>query len=248
MADVTTEPQAELVGEHLIVPIDEVHPNPWNYNRQAEKMFGKLTESMRKFGFVEPLVTRNRPAGGYEIINGEHRWQAAKVLQMSTVSIFNLGNVEEAKAKQLCIVLNELGGTPDLLRLSDLLRDINTSVVYDDLAAVMPFQPEELKTMLELQTFSYDGLASEDPRPAGQAAEDVEDEEVFGAPAPASGSEVNASAEPDEKRKRVVFLLKPDVAARVIGKLKAMADEFGGVEEALVTCVDAYPRDTEPTE
>ena len=146
----STDAEAQIVGEHKRVPIGDIYPNPWNYNVQPDEMFRKLAQSIRMFGFIEPLIVRTRAAGGWEIVNGEHRWQAAKLLKLSELPVLDLGVVEDAKVKQMCIVLNELEGHPDQLRLAELLRDINITVPVEELELVMPFTNDELGMMINL--------------------------------------------------------------------------------------------------
>ena len=56
------------------VPIDSIHPNSWNPNVMKGSVYEFLKRSIKDLGFVQPvLVTRDGT-----IIDGEHRWKAAK--------------------------------------------------------------------------------------------------------------------------------------------------------------------------
>jgi ParB family chromosome partitioning protein len=68
------------------VAVDEVVPNP----RQPRQVFDdealeELTHSVREFGLLQPIVVRERPEGGYELIMGERRLRAARAAELSTV-------------------------------------------------------------------------------------------------------------------------------------------------------------------
>lgn len=146
----------EIVGDRLNVSIDEVKPNAYNYNEQKPDTYAKLKASLQRFGFTEPLVVRQIEDGSpecYEIIGGEHRWKSAKELGMKEVPIVNLGKVSDSYAKQLAIVLNELNGDPDELRLASLLAELNSDLGFDELKEVMPFGDAELKMFIESNTF-----------------------------------------------------------------------------------------------
>jgi ParB family transcriptional regulator, chromosome partitioning protein len=68
------------------VAVEDVVPNP----KQPRQVFDdeameELTYSVREFGLLQPIVVRERPEGGYELIMGERRLRAAKAAQLDTV-------------------------------------------------------------------------------------------------------------------------------------------------------------------
>jgi ParB family chromosome partitioning protein len=68
------------------VGVDDVVPNP-KQPRQVfdDEALDELTHSVREFGLLQPIVVRERPDGGYELIMGERRLRAAKAAQLETV-------------------------------------------------------------------------------------------------------------------------------------------------------------------
>ncbi len=238
----STDAEAQIVGEHKRVPIGDIYPNPWNYNVQPDEMFRKLAQSIRMFGFIEPLIVRTRAAGGWEIVNGEHRWQAAKLLKLSELPVLDLGVVEDAKVKQMCIVLNELEGHPDQLRLAELLRDINITVPVEELELVMPFTNDELGMMIKLEDFGFDRLSFGDVRTPVDSPPKENGEEVFGEqPAESAAAPVDdPEADPPAPQRRLVFLLDSVRANDLLARLRKVSGPTGSIVEALVTCVQAY--------
>jgi ParB family transcriptional regulator, chromosome partitioning protein len=72
--------------ELLHLPVEKIHPNP----RQPRKRFEPeaaegLAASIRLQGVLQPIVVRQRDAGGFELIAGERRWRAAKVAGIPTL-------------------------------------------------------------------------------------------------------------------------------------------------------------------
>jgi ParB family chromosome partitioning protein len=68
------------------VAVDDVVPNP----KQPRQVFDdeahdELTHSVREFGLLQPIVVREGPDGGYELIMGERRLRAAKAANLETV-------------------------------------------------------------------------------------------------------------------------------------------------------------------
>jgi ParB family chromosome partitioning protein len=68
------------------VSVDEVVPNP----KQPRQVFDdealeELSHSVREFGLLQPIVVRENPDGGYELIMGERRLRAARAAGLDTV-------------------------------------------------------------------------------------------------------------------------------------------------------------------
>ena len=70
------------------LPIEQIRPNP----RQPRKTFddaslSELAASIKQNGFIQPLVVRSNPAGGFELVAGERRWRAAGLAQLDHVPV-----------------------------------------------------------------------------------------------------------------------------------------------------------------
>ena len=208
------------------VPLASLRLNAWNYNTEPPATFAKVIESLRRFGFSEPIVVRTIADGVYEVINGEHRVLAARELGMPEVPVFDLGVISDDRARELCVIFNELGGRPDTVRLADLLRDIVTTVAPADLVGVLPYAANELKHMLDSIDFSFRGLAGKDTRAADPEPPKV----VEGVDAPAS---------PVEETKRILLRL-PEPASVALGKVA------GTPEAAVLLLLDGWERRRTP--
>jgi ParB family chromosome partitioning protein len=68
------------------VAVDDIVPNP-KQPRQVfdDEALDELTHSVREFGLLQPIVVRERPEGGYELIMGERRLRAAKAAGLEAV-------------------------------------------------------------------------------------------------------------------------------------------------------------------
>lgn len=77
------------------IPIDDIFPNPDNPNEMDDKQFNNLVKAIREIGFREPLEVRpitdkkdsryNKTRQTYELIGGEHRHQALRLLKWEEV-------------------------------------------------------------------------------------------------------------------------------------------------------------------
>ncbi|TFV88020.1 ParB/RepB/Spo0J family partition protein [Blastococcus sp. CT_GayMR16] len=84
-----TEPEGALgvPGAQLReVSVEDVVPNP-KQPRQVfdEESLEELSHSVREFGLLQPIVVRENPDGGYELIMGERRLRAARAAGLDTV-------------------------------------------------------------------------------------------------------------------------------------------------------------------
>lgn len=120
-------------------------------------MFQRELASIRKFGFVQPLIVRPDPLieGRYQIIDGEHRWRAGKSLGMEVLPCFDIGPVNDDVAKELTLVLNELHGEPDPIKLKDLLADLLERHPAPELTQTLPYSETELVKLTSLPPFDW---------------------------------------------------------------------------------------------
>ena len=71
---------------YLDIPIDEIRRNPRNPRTVFdEDALVELTHSIREFGLLQPVVVRDVPGGGYELVMGERRWRAAQRAGSTTI-------------------------------------------------------------------------------------------------------------------------------------------------------------------
>lgn len=78
----------EQTGQVIDVPIRELFPfqnHPFKV-LDDEKM-SQTVESVRENGILVPIMVRNRPEGGYEVISGHRRKHAAEIVGLETVPV-----------------------------------------------------------------------------------------------------------------------------------------------------------------
>ncbi|WP_321955389.1 ParB/RepB/Spo0J family partition protein [Paraburkholderia bannensis] len=97
--------ELEKAGLPTEVKVSDIVPNPW----QPRQVFseGKLTqlaESIRESGLVQPIVVRRKDAG-YQIVAGERRWRAHKMIEKEIIKVFVVDLSDEEMA-MLALVEN----------------------------------------------------------------------------------------------------------------------------------------------
>ena len=102
------------------VPIDSVHPNQYNPNRQSEHEFNLLLKSMSDDGFTQPILVQEQTK---EIIDGEHRWRAARKLGYKEIPVvFTTMTPEQMRVATLRH--NRARGEEDVELTAEMLRDL----------------------------------------------------------------------------------------------------------------------------
>lgn len=153
--------QTNIAGLRMLaVDVATLKENPWNPNVMDEQMFAKEVRSITDHGFIDPITVREH-AGGFQIIDGAHRWKAAKQLGIAQVPATNLGSITDEKAKKLTILYNELRGQPEPVRLAHLLKDLALTSSVAQLAEELPMTSVEIDTLIK-STDDYTWKTDED--------------------------------------------------------------------------------------
>jgi len=131
------------------VPIHHVEPNPWNPNQQSKEIFEKEKASIKELGLLGSILVRER-TGGYEILDGEHRWKACKELGYTEITVESIGEIEEKDAKLLTILLNNLHGKDDLEKRAKIFETLDAGQLQ-----LLPFTEEEIENEKALFKFDF---------------------------------------------------------------------------------------------
>jgi len=151
--------EATIKGLSAILPVKDLRPNPWNPNTQSDFMFNRERESIRRFGFLDPVTVRIAEDGLFEIVDGEHRWKAAQLEGLTDIPVWNLGALSRTDAMALTDILNNLQGTSDPILQAQMLTELLASV--PSMADVLPYTPEQITQFEALATFEF-GAADEE--------------------------------------------------------------------------------------
>jgi ParB family chromosome partitioning protein len=97
--------QLEKAGAASEIPVTDIAPNPW----QPRQVFNdarltQLAESIREAGLVQPIVVR-RVAQGHQIVAGERRWRAHKMLGKEAIKVVII-EISDEEMAMLALVEN----------------------------------------------------------------------------------------------------------------------------------------------
>ncbi len=136
------------------VPVSNLIPSTYNPRRWSNLAIDNLTESIKRFGLVDPIIVNGAPKRKNIVIGGHFRLKIAKDLKYKTVPVVYLNIPDVKKEKELNIRLNKNTGDWDLKLLAEfdtnLLADIGfSSEDLDDIFGVDD-TPEEFDLQKEL--------------------------------------------------------------------------------------------------
>lgn len=131
-----------------LVPIERIAPNAYNTNRLEREDQARLQNSIEKFGIVEPIVVRIMENDSFEIIGGEHRFKRLQKMGKKEV-LCSIVNLDDSDAMLLSEVLNNLRGSPDKAKQSELYKILTSKFDEKQLQSVLPFTQSDIKTLID---------------------------------------------------------------------------------------------------
>ena len=123
------------------VQISKLKPSIYNPRKWSKEATEQLTESLRRFGLVDPILVNSAEGRKNIVIGGHFRLKVAKDLGISRVPVVYVDIPDEAKEKELNIRLNKNLGDWDY----ELLKDFDASLLTD-----VGFSSEELDDIFDL--------------------------------------------------------------------------------------------------
>lgn len=124
------------------VKIGDLKPSEYNPRSWNEDTTEQLTESIKRFGLVDPILVNGSQQRKNIVIGGHFRLKVAKDLGLTEVPVLYLDIPEEEKERELNLRLNKNQGDWDW----DLLSEFDESLLDD-----IGFSSEELDTIFDIE-------------------------------------------------------------------------------------------------
>ncbi len=93
----------KVVAKVIQVEVNKIEPNPYQPRRKFDDIDG-LAQSIRRNGILQPLTVR-RTESGYQLIAGERRLRAAKMLGLESVPCIPM-TITERNSAMLALIEN----------------------------------------------------------------------------------------------------------------------------------------------
>jgi hypothetical protein len=127
------------------VPVDSIMPNSYNANRQNPHDFELLLKSIREDGFTTAVVCMK---SNREIVDGEHRWRAAKQLGYAEIPVVFVEMTEEQR-RISTLRHNRARGSEDIELTAAIMRDLRELGALDWAQDSLMLDDLELERLME---------------------------------------------------------------------------------------------------
>ena len=100
------EDNAAEIQTKKSVRLSEIEPNR-NQPRKVfdESAISSLADSIREHGILQPILVRPLPLGNYQIVAGERRWRAARMLGLDEVPVV-IRELSDVETAQIALIEN----------------------------------------------------------------------------------------------------------------------------------------------
>lgn len=86
--------------------ISEIEPNRSQPRKNfSDEAISALAESIQEHGILQPILVRPLSTGGYQIVAGERRWRAARMVGLDEVPV-NIKELSDMETMQIAIIEN----------------------------------------------------------------------------------------------------------------------------------------------
>lgn len=117
----------------MMVRLSEIEPNKGQPRKTFdENALAELADSIREHGIIQPLLVRKLDNGGYQLVAGERRWRASRMIgldevpvvikDLSDTEVMELGLIENLQREDLN-PLEEAAGYKELMATYGLTQD-----------------------------------------------------------------------------------------------------------------------------
>ena len=128
------------------LPIDRLQEATWNPNEMDQAMRSRLQRSIKRFGFLVPLVVRDIGDERYETIGGARRLAVLKEIGVSSVPCV-LARANNSEARLLSQALNHIAGDDNLGLRAEVIRDLLNAIPQNELLSILPDSADDLRVL-----------------------------------------------------------------------------------------------------
>lgn len=145
------------------VPITQLKPAEYNPRKWDKNTTDQLTESIKRYGLVDPILINIAESRKYIVVGGNYRLHVAKQLGYTEVPTVQVNIPDIEKEKELNIRLNKNQGEFDLELLAQFdqtfLEDVGFS--SEELDDIFPTEetPERFDLVKELEKLNISNVA-----------------------------------------------------------------------------------------
>ena len=117
----------------VMLRLTDIEPNKNQPRKEFdEQALSELADSIREHGIIQPLLVRRLETGGYQLVAGERRWRAARMVglaevpavikELSEVQVMEMALIENLQREDLN-PLEEANGYKELMNACNLTQE-----------------------------------------------------------------------------------------------------------------------------
>lgn len=156
--------EQKLFAKYKLISFELLVKANWNYKVDNDDLKSKLIENLKRNGQVVNTLVRELDTGYFEVIDGNHRYDAFEDMKVDYVLCFGFGRISDAKAKRIAVEINETRFESDNIKLAETIKDITTEFPLEELEISMPFSLEELENFDNLLEFDSSAKGENPPK------------------------------------------------------------------------------------
>lgn len=137
-----------------IIRLSDIEPNKGQPRQEFDKeALATLADSIKQHGLLQPLVVRPLPSGAYQIVAGERRWRACRMLGIDEVPVF-IKELTDSQTMQIALIENLQRENLNPLEEAQGFRELmdNYSMTQEDVAKTVGRSRSAVANSLRLLT------------------------------------------------------------------------------------------------
>ena len=134
------------------VNIDDIKPRDINANKMDESKFDFLVKYMEKTGYVQPIIVVDDGDGSFTIVDGEHRWRAAKENNAASLDVI-IVDMDLREQDIMSINMNQIKGELQPDKFGEMLRRIvdgDSEAAAGELSGLIAMDQSEIDAYLKI--------------------------------------------------------------------------------------------------
>jgi len=138
------------------INVNDIKPNPNSVRRAIRyDRLDELTESVKNFGIIEPVLLRNINNKFYEIVDGERRLMAAKSAGIEYIPSVIL-NISDDKSAFLYLIENSKRDNLSFIEEAEGIFNIKNDYGYseEEISSLTGLRESDIRKYLKLMDFS----------------------------------------------------------------------------------------------
>lgn len=149
----------ELTGTNFkTIGLEKLKKAEWNYKENDAVLQIKLEENIRTNGQLENIIVRKLDDDFYEIVNGNHRYDAFKACDIHEVIVCDMGEISLEKAQLIALATNETKFKLNDSKLFEILKTISSEIPIMDMAKILPWDESLITDKIASLNFSFDAI------------------------------------------------------------------------------------------